>query len=127
MADNETPNFELGGDNEISQVQIPFYIESRSEVTATYSVRVDFGIALPNYVTLTLSDGTNSESISADGVKTSYDFVELGTMEAFTGTDSDQAVRAELTLTISVSDMGLISEEINLSTAVLTIKVDQVD
>ena len=124
IAEHETPILELGGELQVTSVVLPFYIESRSEVSTVYSVKADFGRALPGYVTLTLSDGTKSQSIMADGMKTSFEFQDFGTMEIAA---NNQAVRRDLVLTISVIDAEQIVEEFEVPTAMLTVKVDQQD
>ena len=124
IAEQEIPMLELGGELQTTSVALPFYIESRSEVSTVYSVKADFGRALPGYVTLTLSDGTESQTISADGIKTTFEFQDFGTMEIAT---NNQAVRRDLVLTISVPGVEQIAEEFEIPTAMLTVKVDQQD
>ena len=127
IANNETPSLELGGEMDVQEVSLPFYIESRSEVTACYSVKVDFGAALPAYVTLTLTNGTDSATLTGDGAKTVYEFQEFGTIASFVGTDSDAANRCDLELVISIEGTEQITEEIVVPTAKLTVRVDQAD
>ena len=123
LPNNETPEFEIGGVNATNEVELPFYIESRSEVAVSYSVKVAFGEALPSYVTLTLSDGTKSQTLNADGAKSTYEFQKFGTMEV-----SDQeTLRTDLTLKIGVTALEMITQEIEVPTAVLTVQVDQID
>ena len=125
LADNETPTFELGGTSATEEAKLLFYIESGSEVATSYSVKVDFGAVLPNYVTLTLSDGTKNETIVADGTKTTFEFEEFGTMEAVL--ENGETERRELVLTIGVTSVDLIQEEIELPTAALTVRVNQIN
>lgn len=117
------PTLVLGGEEEILSARLPFYVTSESEVAVEYSVRADFGAALPSYLTLTLSDGTRSESLAADGVKQDFDFSRFGSLAA--GADALQ--RADLTLTFSCSDGSAITDEISIPTAVLTVGVYQLD
>lgn len=127
LGDNETPLFELGGTSATEKAEILFYIESRSEVAASYSVTAAFGTALPNYVTLTLSDGIKSETVVADGTKATFEFQEFGSIAAFEGSDEEHALRTDLVLTIGVTAMELITEEIELPAATLSVQVDQID
>lgn len=121
--DDQPLAFELGGTGEITSVPIPFYIESRSEVTVAYSVTATFDVALPEYVTLTLTDGTKTETLSADGAKTQFVFADFGDMDAYAGTP----LRDELTLHIAVSDLDQITSQVQIPHASLIVKVYQTD
>lgn len=123
LPEGQAPSFTLGGAEEISQVAIPFSIESGSEVSVGYSVIVEFPTALPDYLTLTLTDGTTTSTLSGNGADSSFSFLSLG---ALTPGDA-QPQTASLTLTISVTDLSLITEEITIPTAAFTVRVYQVD
>lgn len=123
IGDGQPLNFELGGAGEVTGVPIPFYIESQSEVTVAYSVTAAFDVALPEYVSLTLTDGTKTETVQADGAKTQFVFADFGAMPAYTGTQ----LKDELTLTITVSDLEQITSEVQIPQASLIVKVYQTD
>lgn len=122
-SNNETPEFKLGGVNAVNAAELPFYIESRSDVAVSYTVKVTFGQAIPSYVILTLSDGTTNRTLTADGTKTSFEFEKFGTIEAAAG----GVLRTDLVLTIGVTDLTLITQEIDIPNPVLTVQVDQID
>ena len=117
------PELELGGEDEIASVELPFYISSESGVTVGYSIVVDFGCALPDYLSLTVTDGENSQTIHADGSASLFAFTDFGRL--LSGEVSAQ--RADLTLTISVSDVFMIEDEISIPSAALTVHVYQID
>lgn len=127
IADGGTPTLVLDGAEDEVSAQLPFYIESRSEVTTAYSVTVDFGTALPVYLTVTLSNGTKTQSIHADGVQSVFTFTDFGGIQSFSGSDTDPSVREELVLSLSVADAAAITAEVSISDAKLTVKVDQTD
>lgn len=121
-----TPNapvLQLGGTDEVQSVALPFYITSGSEVTVGYSVTVDFGSALPAYMNIKLSNGTNSQTLAADGNKAEFVFSDFGTMPAA----ETETQKVDLLLTISISDLTMITEEVSIPTAELTVRVYQVD
>lgn len=124
LGTTEEPSLQLGGVEETQTVTLPFYIASESEVTVEYSVTVDFGTtALPAYLELTLSNGSVSQTMDADGTKTSFVFADFGTLAASTGTEQ----RAELVLTFSIPDLSMVTEELWIPAAELIVRVDQVD
>ena len=123
IEENETPGLSLGGEEETESVSIPFYVENGSEVAVGYSVKADFGVALPDYLSLILSDGSKTEELKADGAESVFVFSDFGSIAA----GGQNAERAVLTLTISVSDLGEISEEVSIPTAQLTVTVFQID
>lgn len=120
------PSFELGGEDEVANISIPFYVESSSEVTVEYSVEVDFGsgVELPSSLSLTLSnvDNSKTETLSAQG-NTIFSFDEFNTMAPGNTTPQSE----ELDLTISIADLSEIVDEITIPTVGLTVKVYQVD
>ena len=118
----ETPTLELGGTEEITSVQLPFYISSESEVKVGYSVKLDFGYALPEYLNITLTNGTDSKTISADGINNEFEFVDFGTL--LPAAMGEQ--KADLVLTFSVSDLSMITDEISIPTAKVTVRAYQV-
>lgn len=121
--EGEEPELTLGGEFETQSVQIPFSIMSSSEVQVGYSVKVDFGVALPQYISLTLSDGTTTQTLYANGTESAFTFSDFGTLAS--GAAAEQ--KAELTLTISVTDFEEITTELSIPTATLTVRVYQVD
>lgn len=123
----DSPEFDLGGISDITSASIPFYITSRAEVAVGYSVTVDFGGALPNYLTVTLSDGTNSETIAGDGTKSVFAFEKFGAIDAYAGSASDPADRIDFTLVLNVTDSDLITSEFHLPSARLYVTAEQLD
>ena len=120
----DAPTLQLGGTDEIQSVQLPFYISNGSEVSVGYSIIVDFGSTpLPEYMNLKLSNGSFSQTISGDGSKSKFNFADFGSLPA--ASSGEQKV--ELLLTISVSDLSMITEELSIPTAELTVRVYQVD
>ena len=118
-----TPTLQLGGEEETQSVQLPFYISNGSEVKVGYSLGVDFGDALPNYLSIKLSDGVNTQTIAADGTKNEFKFSDFGTLPA----GSTEPQKVNFTLTISVSDFTMITNEVSIPSAKLTVRVYQVD
>lgn len=118
-----SPVFQLGGTDETQSISIPFFIESASEVAVGYSVTVDFGAALPSYMSLTLSNGTKTEALTGDGTKSVFTFTDFGIMAP----GGETAQTQELTLQISISDLEMITDEVSIPTAELTVRVYQVD
>lgn len=117
------PTLQLGGDEEIQVVELPFYIASGSEVEVGYSITVDFGTTpLPDYMNITLSDGITSKTPVANIGRTTFTFSDFGTLPATTTEE-----QAELTLTFSISDLTMITEEVFIPTAELKVKVYQID
>ena len=125
MGGGAAPTLELGGTDEVASVLLPFYIESESEVSVGYSVTVDFGEALPAYMSLTLSlkNGAKSQTVDANGAMSTFVFSELGTMQP----GADEVQRVDLVLTIAISDVSLITEEVELPAAKLIVRVYQID
>ena len=121
LSETDAVDLKLGGKEEVTAVSIPFYVESGSEVSVAYSVTVDFGAALPDYVTLTLSDGETAKTVTADGTATEFTFTDFGAMDPA----PDSALRDELTLSIAVSDLEEITQEVRLPAASLTVTVYQ--
>ena len=119
LGDGVAPSFTIGGEDEVDGAVIPFYIHNGSEVAVTYDVTADFGTPLPDYVTLTLTDGTVTRTLSADGAQTAYTFADFG----FIGVGEDTS----LTLSLTVSDLTAITDEVSIPTAALTVRVVQVD
>ena len=122
-AQGEDIQFQLGGVDETKNISIPFFIENNSEVAVGYSVAVDFGTDLPEYLSLTLSDGIESQTISGGGEESRFEFADFGTMAA--GAPTGQ--KENLSLTISVSDLTMITTEVFIPTAELTVRVYQID
>lgn len=123
IVEGTTPLFELGGENEATSINIPFYVESASEVAVGYSVEVDFGdFVLPSSLSLTLSNVDNSITLLADG-NTVFTFDKFNTMTP--GNPTPQ--KEELNLNISISDLSMIEDELNISEVGLTVKVYQID
>ena len=120
---DETPTLQLGGLEETQSVQLPFYISSGSEVAVGYSVGIDFGEVLPEYLSITLTNGANSQTITADGQTSEFVFSDFGTLAA--GGSEQQTV--DLLITISVSDFDKITEDVSINAAKLTVYVYQVD
>lgn len=118
-----SPTFQLGGDDETDSITIPFYIESSAEVAVGYSVTVNFGTALPDYMSVTLTCGTNSRTINGNNAMSVFTFADFGTMAPAGAT----AQRQDITLTISVSDLTEITDEVTIPTAELTVRVLQLD
>ena len=127
IALDEVPELTLGGTEDKKSVDLPFYVTGRAEVDVTYSVKVDFGEAPPSYLTLTLTDGTTSRTLTCDGVQSEFTFAELGGIEAFTGGAGDPDSRVDFTLSMSVTDSDLITGELHLPTAKILVTVEQVD
>ena len=123
LGSTEAPTLQLGGEDETQSVQLPFYISSGSEVTVGYSVSIDFVDALPEYLNITLTNGTNTQTVAADGIKSEFVFSDFGALSA----GSTETQKADLTLTISVSDLTMITDEVSIPTAELTVRVYQVD
>lgn len=123
----DSPSFTLGGSSDRKTAALPFYITSRSEVSVGYSVEVNFGKALPSYLTVTLSDGTNTQTLSCDGAKSVFTFEDFGSVAAFAGGETDPDTRVNFTLTVTVTNSDLILDEFHLTTAKLTVTVDQLD
>lgn len=123
LGSTEAPTLHLGGEEETQSVQLPFYISNGSEVTAGYSLSVDFGESLPEYLNIKLANGTNTQIIAADGIKSEFVFSDFGTLPV----GSTEPQKADLTLTISVSDLTMITEEVSIPTAKLTVRVYQVN
>ena len=123
LGSDVAPELELGGDDEIASVDLPFYIASESEVTVGYSVIVDFGYALPDYMSLTLAEGSHSQTIHSNGSASAFAFADFGSLSI----GSVSAQRADLTLTISVADVSMIVDEISIPSAALTVHVYQID
>lgn len=123
LSESDLLNFELGGKEETTSVSIPLYIESGSEVCVAYSVSVDFGAALPDYIMLTLSNGQTQKTISADGTAAEFTFADFGTIPPA----SASAQREYLTLSIKVSELEKITQEVQLPAASLTVTVYQLD
>ncbi len=117
------PILALGGTDEVQSVALPFYIKSGSEVTIGYSVTVDFGSVLPEYMNIQLSNGKDSLTLAADGNNANFVFSDFGTLAP--GAIEQQ--KAELKLTISVSDLSAITEQLSIPAATLTVRVYQVD
>ncbi len=120
LDEEASPSFTIGGEEEVDSIVIPFYIDNGSEVAVTYAVAADFGAPLPDYVTLTLSDGTATRTVDADGAARTYTFADFG----FIGVGAE---RAHLTLTLSVSDLTAITDEVSIPAAALTVRVVQAD
>ena len=120
---SDTPLLELGGEDEIESVDLPFYITSASEVEAQYGVTVKFGSALPDYMILTLTNGEKSVSLAANGSKTEFVFSEFGSLAA----GGEEVQREDLMLSLSISDLTLVTEETSIPTAELTVRVYQAD
>ena len=118
-----TPMLELGGESETQSVQLPFYISNGSEVAVGYTIKIDFDCALPEYLTLTVTGNAKSQTLYADGSKSEFEFSNFGTLAP----GAFEAQRADLVLTISVSDVSLITEVVSIPTAELTVKVFQID
>lgn len=123
LGTEEMPTLQLGGEDETQSVQLPFYITSGSEVTVGYSVSIDFGRALPDYLSITLTDGANPQTVDADGTRSEFVFADFGTLPP----GAAETQKAQLTLKISVSDLTRITDEVSVSAAELTVKVWQVD
>lgn len=124
LGTSETPTLQLGGTDEVNVVELPFYIASGSEVAVGYSVTVDFGTTpIPEYIDISLSNGIASQTLAANGSKTQFVFADFGTLPAA----SLEEQKANLVLTISISDLSMITEEISIPTAQLTVRVNQVD
>ena len=122
--------FELGGEgeDETTSINIPFYIESASEVAVAYSVEVDFGkLVLPDYLTLTLSKKIGAEIVKTDtpiiNDEKIYVFNEFGTITP----GNIESQKEEMNLNISVSDLSMIEEELTIPKVELTVKVYQID
>lgn len=124
LGTNGAPAFQLGGTEAVQAVSLPFYVTSGSEVAVGYSVTVDFGgVALPDYMSLTLTDGVRTQTLGADGRKAAFTFADFGGLDAAAG----EVQRADLELVMAVSDLGAIEEEITIPAATLTVRVYQVD
>jgi len=123
----ETPDFELGGISDITAVTIPFYVSGRAEVAIGYSVTVDFGGALPSYLTVTLSDGYNTKTLNGDDVQSVFEFEDFGAIDAYQGEASDPDDRIDFTLVLRVTDSDLITSEVHLPNANLSVTVEQLD
>ena len=119
----DDPTLQLGGLEKTQSVQLPFYITNSSEVKVGYSVSIDFDAALPAYLTITLSNSTTSKALNADGAKSEFEFSDFGTLAI----GSSEIQKADLTLTISVSDLAMITDEVAIPTAKLTVRVSQID
>ena len=119
----DTPILELGGEGEQQSVQLPFYLISGSEVTVGYTVVVDFGIPLPDYLELTLSGPGATRTLVADGTASQFAFSDFGTLAI--GADTPQ--RADLVLTISVTDLEMVTDEVSIPAVSLTVKAFQID
>ena len=118
------PTLQLGGDEEIQVVELPFYIASGSEVAVGYSITVDFGTtSLPDYMDITLADSSTSKTPVANAGRTTFTFFDFGTLPAATTTEQ----QTELTLTFSISDLTMITDEVFIPTAELKVKVYQID
>ena len=117
------PTLELGGIEETESVQLPFYISSESEVKVGYSVIVDFGYALPEYLNITLTNGTDSQTLTADGVKSKFEFMDFGTLLP----GGAEVQNADLILTFWVSDLSMITDEVSIPAAAVTVRAYQVD
>ena len=126
ITEGGNPSFELGGEDEIASIRIPFYIESASEVAVAYSVEVNFGngVTLPHDLILTLSNSVNSKSILSNG-NTLFVFDEFGTLLPKNISSENQ--RDELQLIVSILDLTNITEEITIPNIELTVKVYQID
>lgn len=123
----DSPEFTLGGDGGKTTATLPFYLTSRSEVTVGYTVEIDFGAALPSYLTVTLTDGTNPQVLTGDGVRSIFTFEDLGSIPAFAGGESDPDTRVDFTLTVTVTDSDLIEDELHLNTVKLSVTAEQLD
>lgn len=123
IAENEIPNFALGGADAISSASLPFYVSSRSEVAVQYSIEVDFGRALPEYVTLSLTDGKETDTITCDGLQTKYVFENFGTLQY---ADADEKT-STLSLNISVTDLSQITTDISIPEVKMKVMVEQID
>lgn len=123
LGTESAPTLLLGGEDMVQSVSLPFYISSGSEVSAGYSVKIDFDYALPSYLIITLADGTKTETLLADGTQREFVFDDFGTLAK----GADETQRADLRLTFSVSDLTMITDEVSIPTAKLTVRVYQVD
>ena len=124
IVEGTTPLFELGGENEATSINIPFYVESASEVAVGYSVEVYFGnVDLPDYLTLSLSKGSGEPIIPIKNDENIYVFNEFGTIAP----GNTEIQREELKLIISVSDLNMIEEDLTIPKVELTVKVYQID
>ena len=118
------PVLELGGDTDIKTASLPFFITSESQIAVKYTVSVDFGASLPTYLNVTLTDGTRTTTLACDGVTEVFTFSDFGSIAPFTGVSP---VPVDLELILTVTDTNLIYSELQLSSATLTVTVEQID
>ena len=118
------PLLELGGDSEITTASLPFHISSESEIAVRYTVSVDFGSALPEYLEITLTNGTHTVTQACDNSKSVFNFVNFGSIAPYDGVT---LVPVNLELIITVTDMSLVNTELDLPSAILTVTVEQID
>ena len=124
LGTSEAPTLLLGGEDEVQSAELPFFIANGSEVTVGYSITVDFkDAALPDYMTVTLFDGAHDITPDESEGNRRFVFTDVGTMGA--GNSAEQ--RADLTLRLSITDLSLITEELRIPSAELTVSVYQVD
>ena len=124
IPEGTAPSFELGGEDEVASINIPFYVVNNSEVAVEYSVEVDFGgVDLPDYLTLSLSKGSGEPIIPIKNDENIYVFNEFGTIAP----GNTEIQREELKLIISVSDLNMIEEDLTIPKVELTVKVYQID
>ncbi|MBR4060701.1 MAG: hypothetical protein IKK03_12780 [Lachnospiraceae bacterium] len=124
VSEGTAPSLELGGGEEVESINIPFYVESASEVAVGYSVEVYFGnVDLPDYLTLSLSKGSGEPIIPIKNDENIYVFNEFGTIAP----GNTEIQREELKLIISVYDLNMIEEDLTIPKVELTVKVYQID
>lgn len=123
LGTQQIDNLQLGITEDGNNVSIPFYIISESDVTVGYSVLIDFKKALPEYITLTLSNGSINKTLYADGEKSIFEFNEFAQLTE--GSSEEQ--KENLLLTFSITDLSNITEEVSFTTAELVVSVYQID
>lgn len=119
------PVLELGGNTNIASASLPFTVTSKSEVSVAYSVSLELGSPLPSYCTVQITDGVTVKSFVCDGATSEFDFGVIGVIPPFDGAPSDPATEVELTFTVLISNTSLITSEVSIPSASLTVTADQ--